>query len=96
MSERIELNSEISRAEGIQGIRQSRENRPEEAKKKFAFELERKLQQDKEKKKDDQPDDEIIIHNDSNEKEEHKERDEKPHDHQKDESGPKIKINLLA
>jgi hypothetical protein len=59
MSERIEFRSNISAAEGIKGIRQSRELRPEEAQKRFSQEFERQLAHEKEKKEAEE--DEIII-----------------------------------
>jgi hypothetical protein len=65
MSERVEFPSDRSRPESVQGIRQSRESRPEEAKKNFALELERKLSQDKNKDKAKKDGDEIIIHQDA-------------------------------
>jgi hypothetical protein len=69
MSERVELNSDIRITSGVQGIKTSREPISEEARKKFAQELERKLSHDKKKDKK-HKEDEIIIHQDENQDEE--------------------------
>jgi len=73
MSENVELRSDIRITAGIQGVKNSREPVSEEARKKFAQELERKLAQDKKKNKKNK-DDEIIISAD----ESHENEDEKP------------------
>jgi hypothetical protein len=77
MSERVELNSDVRISSGVQGVKTSREPVSEEARKKFAQELERKLSHDKKKDKK-QKEDEIIIHqedtqdDEDNQKPEHK------------------------
>jgi hypothetical protein len=75
MGERVELNSEIRIASGVQGIKTSREPVSEEARKNFAQELERKLSHEKKKDKKGKKD-EIILHQDENQDEEEKPKDE--------------------
>jgi hypothetical protein len=75
MSERVELNSDIRITSGVQGVKTSREPVSEEARKKFAQELERKLGNEKKKDKK-RKDDEIILHQDENHDDEEKTIDE--------------------
>ena len=75
MSERVELNSDIRITSGVQGIKTSREPVSEEAKKKFAQELERKLSRDKKKDKK-RKEDEIIIHQEETQDDEDKQKPE--------------------
>jgi hypothetical protein len=99
MSERIELHSDVTRAESIRGIKQSRELRPEEARKKFAFELDKKLNQEKDKKKkDDRPDDEIILHQSNPDEDESKDQEQQPPDDTENNinNDGKPKIDFLA
>jgi len=89
MSERVELNSDIRITAGVQGVKTSREPVSEEARKKFAQELERKLSNEKKKDKK-RKDDEIILHQDENQDD-----DEKPKDEHKPQSNDANHGNLL-
>ncbi len=61
MSERIELRTDVTAAAGIRGVRQSREMRPDETRKKFADEFERRISREEKKQESEPEEDEIII-----------------------------------
>jgi hypothetical protein len=68
MSERIEFHGDITRPETVPGIGHSRESHSEEAKRKFALELEKRLSQENDKGKSQDKEDKIVIHQDCDQK----------------------------
>ena len=102
MTERIEFHGDTSRSEIVPGVGHSKESRPQEANRKFALELEKRLSQQKDKDKSEEEEDKIIIHQDNDQKEDDSENENNNNKDNRSDQPPDPddprghKINLLA
>jgi len=103
MSERIELRTDVTAAAGIRGVRQSREMRPDETKKKFSDEFERRLSRENKKKESEPDEDEIIIGGEDPAREKDADEDDQDDKEKNRHGGPALperpgvnKIDLIA
>jgi hypothetical protein len=104
--ERVERNNDLTRAEPVREVRQTKESTAGKPNKKFIAEIEKKISEEKGKKKQKKEKDEIILHDELDENELPPEKDNSDHDdklHKKSKTPPPSpddrrgkKIDVLA
>ena len=80
MIERVERNDDLTRAEPVREVRQTKESTAGKPNKKFIAEIEKKISEEKGKKKEKKEKDEIILHDEQEEDELPAEKDNNDHD----------------
>lgn len=103
MIERVERNNDLTRAEPVREVRQTKESTAGKPNKKFIAEIEKKISEEKGKKKQKKEKDEIILHDENESPLEEDDKDDDSSMRQKNQTPPPSpdgrrgkKIDVLA
>lgn len=103
MIERVERNNDLTKAEPVREVRQTKESTPGKANKKFVAEIEKKISEQKGRKKQKKEKDEIILHDENESPVEKDNKDDDSSIHKKSKTPPPSpddrrgkKIDVLA